>query len=104
MKNVTLAIDDEVLSAARKYAAKHNTTVNGLVRDYLTRLAAHEDRAANARKALAELARTSTWDPGPDWTWNREDAYEGRMPARHEHPALRGFQEPGASGKEDKGD
>ena len=35
MKNITLAIDEEVLRAARIYAAEHDTTVNALVREYL---------------------------------------------------------------------
>jgi plasmid stability protein len=35
MKNITLAIDDEVLRAARIYAAEHDTTVNALVREFL---------------------------------------------------------------------
>ena len=35
MKNVTLAVEEDVLAAARKYAAARKTTVNGLVRDYL---------------------------------------------------------------------
>lgn len=104
MKNVTLAIDETVLAAARQYATKHNTTVNGLVRDYLTRLAAQEDRAANARRRLVELARESTWDPGADWKWNREEIYESRQLPRHEHSTLRGFEEPGASSKKDKSD
>ncbi len=39
MKNVTLAVEEEVLAAVRKYASARNTTVNGLVREYLTRLA-----------------------------------------------------------------
>lgn len=38
---ITLAVDEEVLAAARKYAAVNNTTVNSLVREYLTRLATH---------------------------------------------------------------
>ena len=35
MKNITLSIEEDVLAAVRKYAASRNTTVNGLVRDYL---------------------------------------------------------------------
>jgi hypothetical protein len=104
MKNITLAVEDEVLAEARRYAAANNTTVNALVRDYLTRLAAQEDSAANARKKLAELARNSTWDPGPDWKWNREALYDRGLRSGHEHPALRGFQEPCAPFKEDKSD
>ena len=50
MKNITLAMDEKVLREARRYAAKHDTTVNALVRDFLTRLATQEDKAAKARE------------------------------------------------------
>ncbi len=34
-KNITLAIDDETLAAARAYAKRHDTSVNALVRELL---------------------------------------------------------------------
>jgi hypothetical protein len=104
MKNVTLAIEEDVLATVRKYAAAHNTTVNGLVRDYLGKLASQQERAAQARKELVELAKASTFDPGADWKWNREELYDRGMLSRHEHSPLRGFQEPGAPFKKDEGD
>ena len=55
MKNLTLAIDDTVLDEVRQIAARRRTTVNALVRDYLTRVAAEEGRTAEARKELREL-------------------------------------------------
>ena len=39
MKNITLAIEDEVLDKVRVVAAEKRTTVNALVREYLTELA-----------------------------------------------------------------
>ena len=104
MKNITLSVEEDVLAAVRKYAAARNTTVNGLVREYLGKLAAQEDRAAQARKELVELAKASTFDPGKDWKWNREELYDRGVFSRHEHSPLRGFQEPGAPLKEDEGD
>ena len=103
MKNITLAIDEEVLRAARRYAANHDTTVNALVRDYLTRLVTFEEKAAKARAELVELAKKSEARMG-SWKWNREDAYEGRLFPRHERSDLRGFGEPDGGEKEDKGD
>ena len=35
MKNITLAVEENVLDEARRYAANRKTTVNGLVRDFL---------------------------------------------------------------------
>jgi hypothetical protein len=99
MKNVTLAIDEEVLRAARRYAANRDTTVNALVRDYLTSLVAFEEKAAKARERLVELSDTSEGRMG-SWEWKRGDAYEGRLFPRHERPDLRGFGE-GATGEEE---
>lgn len=104
MKNVTLAVEEDVLAAVRKYAAAHNTTVNGLVRDYLGKLAQQDSRAAQARRELVELAKSSTFDPGADWKWNREELYDRGMLSGHEHSSVRGFQEPGAPFKKDEGD
>jgi len=75
MKNITLSIDENVLSEVRRYAAKRDTTVNALVRDFLTRLATQEDRAAKARQRLLELSDTSEGRMG-DQKWNRERLYD----------------------------
>ena len=104
MKNVTLAVEEDVLAAVRKYAAARNTTVNGLVRDYLGKLAAQEDRGRAGEKELVELAKSSTFDPGEDWKWNREELYDRGVFSRHEHSPLCGLQEPGAPFKKDEGD
>jgi hypothetical protein len=48
MKNIALRVEDSVLDAVRRYAAEHNTAVDGLIREYLTNLAAHQDRANRA--------------------------------------------------------
>jgi hypothetical protein len=74
MKNLTLAVDAEVLDRVRKYAANHGTTVNALVREHLTRIATEEDKAARARARLVELSRTSEAEVGPI-TWRRDDLY-----------------------------
>jgi len=103
MKNVTLAIEEDVLNAARKYAVKHNTTVNGMVREYLTRLVKFEDRAAEARQRLKELSEESTLELG-SWKWNREELYDRNVLSRHEHSPLRGFEEPGESDKKTESD
>jgi predicted HicB family RNase H-like nuclease len=51
MKKITLSVDDEVLAGARRYALQQDSTVNALVREYLTRLAAH---AGNVRECPAK--------------------------------------------------
>jgi hypothetical protein len=89
MKNITLALEDDVLERVRVFAAKRKTTVNALVRDHLRELARAEQRSGDARSRLLALIDDSPGRLGPDWKWNREDAYAGRVLPRHQHPAVR---------------
>jgi hypothetical protein len=75
MKNITLAIDEALLDEVRVVAAKRGTTVNAMVRDYLTSVASLEDRQDRARRRIRELAEKSTAEVGPV-TWKREDLYD----------------------------
>ncbi len=95
MKNLTLAIDDHLLDEVREIAARRRTTVNALVRDYLTQVASEEGRIAQARKELRELMDNSTARLGPGYKWNREELYADRMFPRHQRPPLRGDGETG---------
>jgi hypothetical protein len=52
VKNVPLSVNEDVLASARRQAAKHNSTVNALVRQFLTGIAEDEDRAKKARAKL----------------------------------------------------
>jgi hypothetical protein len=76
MKNITLSIDEEILERARLFAVKRKTTVNGLVRAYLTDLATSDDRTATARRRLLELVDKSKADMGEGYKWNRDALYE----------------------------
>lgn len=75
MKNITLSVDEKVLAAARRRAAEQNSTVNALVREYLTNLALQDDRAERARSRLLELSKESRGRLGKR-TWSREDLHE----------------------------
>jgi hypothetical protein len=59
VKNITLSVDAQVLTAVRRYAAEHDATINSLVRDYLKAIAEREDRAANARTQIRALSKKS---------------------------------------------
>src|SRR5206468_3628107 len=61
--NLTLAIEDHVLKAARKIAAEQDTTVNQLVRQYLEQLVS--DRRRIAREKLLELMSSDGIEVGP---------------------------------------
>lgn len=75
MKNITLSLDDAVLATVRRYAAEHHTSVNALVRDYLTDLAQREQRARQVRQRLRELSEQSPARIG-NATWRRNDLHE----------------------------
>ena len=74
MKNVTLSIDEEVLSAVRKFAAERNSSVNALVREFLTSIAQREDRAKKARQRIRELSEDSRARIGSK-SWSRDDLH-----------------------------
>lgn len=75
MKNITLSVDEHVLATARVYAAERKSTVNALVREYLTNLAAQENRVAQARARMRQLSKQSRLRVGPK-TWSRDELHE----------------------------
>ena len=80
MKNITLAIEEEVLDKVRVVAAEKRTTVNAMVREYLdasknSEIAMREIEDERDEKLL-ELMEQSKGDMGPDWKWSREETYE----------------------------
>jgi hypothetical protein len=75
VKNLTLSVDDEVLATVRRHAAERNSSVNALVREYLTNLAQHEDRARRARARLRQLSNQSKGRLGKK-TWTRDDLHD----------------------------
>jgi hypothetical protein len=74
VRNLTLAIEDEVLEAARRLALEHGTTLNQLVRDHLADLVVREDRRRAAAERLKRAMREELVEVGPI-TWAREDLY-----------------------------
>jgi hypothetical protein len=75
MKNITLSVDDKILSAARRQAAERNSTVNALVREYLTNLAHQDDRARRARERLNQLSKQSEGRLGRK-NWTRDELHD----------------------------
>lgn len=74
-KNLTLALEGVLLDKVRVIAAFEKTTVNALVRDFLTDLAESKSRTARARKRLADRSRRATGKVGAK-IWSREALYE----------------------------
>jgi hypothetical protein len=76
MKNITLAVDDEVLDKARVVAAQRKTTVNALVREFLIEIATRDERRERARHELLELMRASKGRLAPDYIFDRDESHE----------------------------
>ncbi len=76
MSNITLSVDDEIISKVRKMAIDKNTTLTAMVRNFLTTLA---NQDAQQKKMAAETLRRSfqelNRDMGPR-TWTREALYD----------------------------
>jgi hypothetical protein len=72
MKNITLSIDEETLDAGREYAQRHQTTLNGLVRDLLVKTV-----LADRKAAVTEMFRLMDAHPGNSKgrRWTREELY-----------------------------
>jgi hypothetical protein len=76
--NVTLSLDDKLVKKIRKIAVDRDTTLTGLIREYLQHLAAEETKSGQKRRELEALERSFQhfqFNFGPR-TWKREDLYE----------------------------
>jgi len=75
MKNITLSVDEKILAAVRRYSAARDSSVNALVREFLTGIANQQDRARKARARLKELSAKSSGRLGSR-TWTRDQLHE----------------------------
>jgi hypothetical protein len=73
-QNVTLAVDEDLLLAARKVALDQRTSVNQLVREYLAALVEEPSRRRLARARLSQAFETGLVDVG-DRNWTRDDLH-----------------------------
>jgi hypothetical protein len=75
--NLTLSLDDELVKTARKIAVERDTTLTGMVREYLEKLAAEEaatGRKRRDREALERSFERFQFKVGKR-TWKRADLY-----------------------------
>jgi len=75
MKNITLSVDEQVLAAARRYASEHGSSVNALVREFLSGISFRQDRASKARKQICEMSKHSKARIGSA-SWGRDEIHE----------------------------
>jgi hypothetical protein len=75
-KNLTLSLDEQVLRAARRLALDRGTSVNEMVREYLTKLVGEGDRRAAALRDLENLWRGSKFRLVGGITWTRDELHD----------------------------
>ena len=74
-QNLTLVIEEDLLLAARKVALDQRTSVNQLVREYLTALVEELGRRRLAKARLRTMFETGIVDVG-DRKGSRDDLYD----------------------------
>jgi hypothetical protein len=80
MANLTIAIDDDLLRAARIKAVSEGTSVNEICRQAIERFAAIDGTREQRLERLFELADKVAGAPGPGWP-GREPLYAQARPA-----------------------
>jgi hypothetical protein len=76
--NVTLSLDDDLVKQVRRIAVEKDTTLTGLVRRYLERLAVEDTASGRRRRERETLERSfaeHSFKMGKR-TWKRADLYE----------------------------
>jgi hypothetical protein len=78
--NITLSLDEKLVKELRKIAVDRDTTLTGMVRDYLEKIAAENAATGKKRRQREALERTfeSLQFNVGERTWNRADLH-----ARH---------------------
>ena len=76
MSNVTLSIDDALLSRSRNYAASRGTSLNGLIRQLLVKATA-EPEPKDWFGGFTLISEQALGDSN-GWKFNREEIYDDR--------------------------
>ena len=75
--NITLSLEDQLVKRVRKIAVERDTTLTGMVRDYLEKVAAEDaasGRKRREREALDRSFQQFQFKVGKH-TWKRADLY-----------------------------
>ena len=70
--NITLSLDDQLVSRARKKAEALGKSLNQMIRDYLQTIAGGDD----AERSIDEFKRLSGRGHSRGWRFNREELHE----------------------------
>jgi len=73
MPNITISLDEELLKSGRRYAEKHNTSLNALIRNLLEQMVKPQSTAW-LEECFGLMDRASVSSHGRRWT--REELYD----------------------------
>jgi Family of unknown function (DUF6364) len=75
--NITLSLDEELVKEVRKIAVERDTTLTGLVREYLEQIAADSAKSGRRRREREALERSfeKCKFPVGKRTWKRADLH-----------------------------
>lgn len=76
--NITLSIDDQLVTRARKKAEALGKSLNQLIRDYLQTVAGGDD----AERSIEEFRRLSGKGHSRGWRFNRDEIHSRQDDAR----------------------
>ena len=75
MSNLTLAIDDDLLQRARIRALRNGTSVNALVREYLSDYAHGSDAQTALDEVIASASARAGSSGSDERSWTRDDLH-----------------------------
>jgi hypothetical protein len=75
MANLTITVPEEVLKSARRRALEQGTSVNALLRDYLSQFAGMQSAQAKAARRILELSKSARAGRGKA-NWTRENLHQ----------------------------
>ncbi|MEA3466696.1 MAG: DUF6364 family protein [Thermodesulfobacteriota bacterium] len=75
--NITLSANDDIIAKSRKYAERHNTSLNELVRDFLKKISG-EDNASNNAQEFCKLAVSKSGCSEPGFVFDRDEIHDRR--------------------------
>lgn len=75
MANLTITIPEEVLKSARQRALQQGTSVNALLREYLSQFAGTQSALSSAARRVLELSKAARSGRGKA-AWTRADLHE----------------------------
>jgi hypothetical protein len=63
MKNITFTADERLIEEAREEARRRKTTLNNLFREWLTQIAARDERKRKIDKLMEEMSQYNIGGP-----------------------------------------